>query len=44
MLVVVGEPSDGKYNGGEIVAPTFRKIVESMADLEIFNAGRGGTT
>ncbi|MDR3231774.1 MAG: penicillin-binding protein 2 [Synergistaceae bacterium] len=44
MLIVVGEPSDGKYYGGEVVAPAFRKIVEDMVDLDIVNTGRGETT
>ena len=43
MLIVIGEPTSGKYYGGELAAPAFRKIVESMADLEIFKTGREGT-
>ncbi len=43
MLIVIGEPSSGKYYGGELAAPAFRKIVESMADLEIFKSGQEGT-
>jgi cell division protein FtsI (penicillin-binding protein 3)/stage V sporulation protein D (sporulation-specific penicillin-binding protein) len=38
MLVVVGEPKGGKYYGGELVGPAFKKIVENMADLEGFNS------
>ena len=44
MLIVIGEPSSGKYYGGELAAPTLKKIVESMADLEIFKSGMEGTT
>ena len=36
MLLVIGEPSGGRYFGGELAAPAFKKIVEDMADLEIF--------
>jgi cell division protein FtsI (penicillin-binding protein 3)/stage V sporulation protein D (sporulation-specific penicillin-binding protein) len=39
MLIVIGEPTSGKYYGGEVAAPVFKKIVESMADLEIFKSG-----
>ncbi|MDR1977353.1 MAG: penicillin-binding protein 2 [Synergistaceae bacterium] len=40
MLVVVGEPTSGKYYGGEVAGPAFKKIVEGMADLEVFESGR----
>ncbi|MDR1048682.1 MAG: hypothetical protein LBL51_02910, partial [Synergistaceae bacterium] len=40
LLVVVGEPTNGKYYGGELVGPVFKKIVESMADLEFFEPVR----
>jgi cell division protein FtsI (penicillin-binding protein 3)/stage V sporulation protein D (sporulation-specific penicillin-binding protein) len=36
MLLVIGEPSGGKYYGGELAAPAFKKIVENMAGLDIF--------
>ncbi|MDR2180935.1 MAG: penicillin-binding protein 2 [Synergistaceae bacterium] len=39
MLIVVGEPAKGKYYGGEVAGPVFKKIVEGMADLEIFESG-----
>jgi cell division protein FtsI (penicillin-binding protein 3)/stage V sporulation protein D (sporulation-specific penicillin-binding protein) len=39
MLLVIGEPS-GLFYGGEVAAPVFKKIVESMADLEIFEPRR----
>lgn len=42
MLIVIGEPSSGKYYGGELAAPTFKKIVENMAELEIFKTDGGG--
>jgi cell division protein FtsI (penicillin-binding protein 3)/stage V sporulation protein D (sporulation-specific penicillin-binding protein) len=43
LLVVVGEPANGKYYGGELVGPVFKKIVESMADLEFFEPARKET-
>jgi cell division protein FtsI (penicillin-binding protein 3)/stage V sporulation protein D (sporulation-specific penicillin-binding protein) len=39
MLIVAGEPASGKYYGGELVAPMFKKIVESIADWGIFGTG-----
>jgi cell division protein FtsI (penicillin-binding protein 3)/stage V sporulation protein D (sporulation-specific penicillin-binding protein) len=36
MLIVIGEPTGGVFYGGELAAPTFKKIVESIADLEAF--------
>ena len=43
MLLVIGEPSGGTYYGGELAAPTFKRIVEAMADLEIFEPMRKKT-
>ncbi|NLL36818.1 MAG: penicillin-binding protein 2 [Fretibacterium sp.] len=43
MLIVVGEPSKGRYYGGELVAPTFRRIVEEMAELEYLTPEKKGT-
>ena len=37
MLVVIGEPSKGRYYGGEVAAPVFKSIVEEMAELEYFS-------
>ena len=37
MLLVIGEPTSGRYYGGELAAPPFKAIVEEMADLEHFN-------
>jgi cell division protein FtsI (penicillin-binding protein 3)/stage V sporulation protein D (sporulation-specific penicillin-binding protein) len=39
MLIVIGEPSKGVYYGGELAAPMFKKIVESMAAWGIFTPG-----
>jgi cell division protein FtsI (penicillin-binding protein 3)/stage V sporulation protein D (sporulation-specific penicillin-binding protein) len=36
MLIVIGEPTSGKYYGSEVAGPVFKKIVEGMADLEVF--------
>ncbi|MBR6901616.1 MAG: penicillin-binding protein 2, partial [Synergistaceae bacterium] len=36
MLVVIGEPSSGRIYGGELAAPTFKSIVEEMAELEYY--------
>lgn len=33
LLVVIGEPKGGRYYGGELAAPVFRKIVESISLL-----------
>ncbi len=30
MLVVIGEPTRGKYYGGDVAAPVFRSIVEDI--------------
>jgi cell division protein FtsI (penicillin-binding protein 3)/stage V sporulation protein D (sporulation-specific penicillin-binding protein) len=43
MLLVIGEPSGEIYYGGELAAPAFKKIVEGMADLEIFDPQRRET-
>ena len=37
MLVVIGEPSTGRIYGGELAAPTFKSIVEEMAELEYYS-------
>ncbi|MBQ7154025.1 MAG: penicillin-binding protein 2 [Synergistaceae bacterium] len=37
MLIAIGEPSNGRYYGGEIAAPVFKSIVEEMAELEYFS-------
>lgn len=36
MLVVIGEPSSGKYYGGELAAPPFKDIVEEMSEVEFY--------
>ena len=33
LLIVLGEPSGGRYYGGEIAAPIFRAIVEDMTKI-----------
>ena len=38
MLVVIGEPSSGRIYGGELAAPTFKAIVEEMAELEYYSS------
>ncbi len=40
MLVVIGEPSSGRIYGGELAAPTFKAIVEEMAELEYYAMSR----
>jgi cell division protein FtsI (penicillin-binding protein 3)/stage V sporulation protein D (sporulation-specific penicillin-binding protein) len=40
MLIVVGEPASGKYYGGEVAGPVFKKIVKEMAELGVFMPGR----
>jgi cell division protein FtsI (penicillin-binding protein 3)/stage V sporulation protein D (sporulation-specific penicillin-binding protein) len=43
MLVVIGEPSKGKYYGGDVAAPVFRRIVEDMFQTGLFACiGWGG--
>jgi len=32
-LIVIGEPSKGKYYGGEVAAPPLKRIVEEMLEL-----------
>ncbi|MCR4819186.1 MAG: penicillin-binding protein 2 [Fretibacterium sp.] len=34
MLIVIGEPSGGRYYGGELAAPPFKDIVEEMDELD----------
>ncbi|MBR1673157.1 MAG: penicillin-binding protein 2 [Fretibacterium sp.] len=41
MLIVIGEPSAGRYYGGELAAPPFKDIVEEMAELEYYAPARG---
>ena len=36
VLVVIGEPSKGKYYGGDVAAPVFRRIVEDMMQIGLF--------
>jgi cell division protein FtsI (penicillin-binding protein 3)/stage V sporulation protein D (sporulation-specific penicillin-binding protein) len=38
LLVVLGEPSKGRFYGGEIAAPVFKAIVEDMSRLSILAA------
>jgi len=38
MLIVIGEPSGSAVFGGEVAAPAFRRIVEDMAGLGIFES------
>ena len=38
MLVVIGEPSSGRIYGGELAAPSFKSIVEEMAELEYYSS------
>ncbi len=40
VLVVIGEPSRGKYYGGDVAAPIFRRIVEDMIQTDLFAAVR----
>ena len=37
MLIAIGEPSKGRYYGGDIAAPVFKAIVEEMAELEYYS-------
>ena len=37
MLIAIGEPSNGRYYGGELAAPVFKNIVEEMAELEYYS-------
>ncbi|NLM70638.1 MAG: penicillin-binding protein 2 [Synergistaceae bacterium] len=36
LLVVIGEPSKGKYYGGDVAAPAFKRILEDMMQIELF--------
>ena len=40
MLVVIGEPSRGKFYGGDVAAPLFRRIVEDMYQTGLFARAR----
>ena len=35
MLIVMGEPSKGRYYGGDVAGPVFKAIVEDMALLNL---------
>ena len=37
MLIAIGEPSNGRYYGGDLAAPIFKSIVEEMAELEYYS-------
>lgn len=37
MLIAIGEPTSGRYYGGEVAAPVFKAIVEEMAELEYYS-------
>lgn len=41
LLVVIGEPSKGKYYGGDVAAPVFRRIMEDMMQIGL-TAKTGG--
>ena len=41
MLLSIGEPTSGRYYGGELAAPSFRAIVEEMAELEYYAQKKG---
>ena len=36
MLILFGEPSKGRYYGGDLAAPVFKSIVEEMAELDYY--------
>ncbi|MFA7620651.1 MAG: penicillin-binding protein 2 [Aminobacteriaceae bacterium] len=40
--VVIGEPSKGKYYGGDVAAPAFRRILEDMMQIELFAEDQTG--
>ena len=42
MLVVIGEPGKGKFYGGDVAAPIFRRIVEDMHQIGLFASTSGG--
>ena len=37
MLIAIGEPSNGRYYGGDLAAPVFKSILEEMSELEYFS-------
>ncbi|MBR0152107.1 MAG: penicillin-binding protein 2 [Synergistaceae bacterium] len=37
MLIAIGEPSNGRFYGGDVAAPVFKAIVEEMAELEYYS-------
>ena len=37
MLIAIGEPTSGRYYGGDIAAPVFKSILEEMSELEYFS-------
>ena len=37
MLISIGEPSKGRFYGGDLAAPVFKQIVEEMAELEYYS-------
>lgn len=37
MLIAIGEPSNGRYYGGDLAAPIFKSIVEEMSELEYYS-------
>ena len=37
MLIAIGEPTSGRYYGGDVAAPVFKSILEEMAELEYFS-------
>lgn len=39
MLIALGEPSGGRYYGGEIAAPVFRAICEDMSQISVAKGG-----
>ena len=43
-LVVIGEPSKGKFFGGEVAAPALKRIVEEMLELSPVITMREGTS
>ena len=34
MLIAIGEPSNGRYYGGDLAAPVFKPILEEMSEVE----------
>ena len=39
MLIAIGEPTSGRFYGGDVAAPVFKSIVEEMAELEYYSQG-----